>query len=131
MDRRPAQRPLSPHLQIYRPTFSMVMSIVHRLTGATLYVGSLLVTVWLLAAASGPAAFAHVQAVYGSWPGRCLTFLYTWALIHHAMGGVRHLIWDTGAGFDHHEREYLARGSLACSVAATAAVWALVIWASQ
>ena len=90
----PAARPLSPHLQIYRPMLTMIMSIVHRITGAALYVGTLLLAWWLLAAASGPNAYATFQAVASSFIGRVVLLGYTWALIHHMLGGIRHLIWD-------------------------------------
>src|SRR5262245_33588567 len=89
-------RPLSPHLQIYKPMLTMVMSIVHRITGVGLYAGFLLLAWWLLAAASGPTAYSKVQAFHASFIGRLILFGYTWALIHHLLGGVRHLIWDTG-----------------------------------
>ncbi len=116
-------RPLSPHLQIYRPMLSMMMSIVHRITGAGLYFGTALVAIWLVAAASGPSAFASAQAVYGSLIGQIVLFLYTWTLIHHALGGVRHLMWDTGRGFEPREREFLYRATLGGSVGLTVLVW--------
>ncbi|PZQ14271.1 MAG: succinate dehydrogenase, cytochrome b556 subunit [Ancylobacter novellus] len=116
------KRPLSPHLQIYRPMLSMMMSIVHRITGAALYVGSLLIVVWLVAAAAGPSAFATAQEIYGSFLGQLVLFGYTWALIHHALGGVRHLIWDVGRGFGP-ERELLYRATLGGSIALTILIW--------
>lgn len=119
----PAARPLSPHLQIYRPMLSMMMSIVHRITGAALYFGAALIAVWLVAAASGPSAFATAQAVYGSIPGQIVLFGYTWALVHHALGGVRHLIWDTIHGFEPREREWLYRATVIGSIALTLLIW--------
>jgi succinate dehydrogenase / fumarate reductase cytochrome b subunit len=119
----PRARPLSPHLQIYRPVLSMMMSIVHRITGAALYGGTALVAIWLVSAASGPSAFATAQAVYGSIIGQVILFLYTWTLIHHALGGVRHLIWDTGRGFELQERELLYRLTLGGSITLTIIVW--------
>ncbi|GBD50604.1 succinate dehydrogenase, cytochrome b556 subunit [Methylopila sp. Yamaguchi] len=121
-----SSRPLSPHLQIYRPMLSMMMSIVHRITGAALYVGSLLLVIWLVAAASGPSAFETAQSIYGSILGQLVLFGYTWALIHHALGGVRHLIWDTGRGFDHQSRERLIKGGLIGSIALTVLIWVVV-----
>lgn len=118
-----SNRPLSPHLQIYRPMLSMMMSIVHRITGAALYVGTVLLVVWLVAAASGPSAFASVQAIYGSVVGQLVLFGYTWALVHHALGGVRHFIWDLGYGFDHASRELLIKAGLAGSIALTILIW--------
>src|SRR5258707_4403570 len=94
----PAERPLSPHLTIYRPMLSMMMSIVHRITGGALYIGTLLLVWWLLAAASGPAAYAEFQSAAASFIGRVVLFGYTWALLHHMLGAVRYLIWDTGHG---------------------------------
>ena len=121
----PRPRPLSPHLQIYRPTLTMTMSIVHRITGMGLYFGTLLVTWWLLAASSSPNAYAAVAGFFGSFLGRLILFGYTWALIHHMLGGIRHLIWDTGRGFGPHEREWLARATLVGSVGLTILLWAI------
>ena len=104
----PAARPLSPHLRIYRLTLTMLMSIVHRITGAALYVGTLLLAWWLLAAASGPNAYATFQAVTSSFIGRVVLLGYTWALVHHMLGGIRHLIWDSGHGLG------LGRSRMAC-----------------
>ena len=122
--RTPAERPLSPHLQIYRPTLTMTMSIVHRITGFGLYFGMLLVAWWLNAAA-GPNAYARFQWFAGSWIGRLILFGYTWALIHHMLGGIRHLIWDLGYGFEPSEREWLARATLIGSVGLTLILWVL------
>ena len=121
--RAPAERPLSPHLQIYRPMLTMVMSIVHRITGAALYFGTVLLVWWLLAAASGPNAYMTFQDVMGSIIGRIVLLGYTWALIHHALGGIRHLIWDLGYGFGPTEREWLARATLFGSIVLTLLLW--------
>jgi succinate dehydrogenase / fumarate reductase, cytochrome b subunit len=87
-------RPLSPHLQIYKPIPTMMASIIHRITGGALYFGTLLVAWWLIAIASGEPYYATAQAVFGSIIGRIVLFGYTWALIHHMLGGLRHLMWD-------------------------------------
>jgi succinate dehydrogenase / fumarate reductase cytochrome b subunit len=116
-------RPLSPHLQIYRPMLTMMMSIFHRITGGALYFGTLLLAWWLLAIASGPSAYATFQAVAGSFIGRLVLFGYTWALLHHMLGGLRHLIWDTGHGFGPAEREWMARATLFGSVTLTLLLW--------
>ena len=121
--RVPVERPLSPHLTIYRLTLTMMMSIVHRITGAALYVGTLLVAWWLIAAASGPNGYATVQWFMGSWIGRLMLFGYTWALIHHMLSGLRYLIWDTGRGFGPSEREWLVRATLFGSVTLTVVLW--------
>jgi succinate dehydrogenase / fumarate reductase cytochrome b subunit len=98
-------RPLSPHLQIYKPMLTMTMSIVHRITGGALYFGVLLLVWWLIAAAIGPNAYAALQWFMETWLGRLILFGYTWALIHHMLGGMRHLIWVMGYGFGANERE--------------------------
>ena len=121
--RVPVERPLSPDLTIYRLTLTMMMSIVHRITGAALYVGTLLVAWWLIAAASGPNGYATVQWFMGSWIGRLMLFGYTWALIHHMLSGLRYLIWDTGRGFGPSEREWLVRATLFGSVTLTVVLW--------
>jgi succinate dehydrogenase / fumarate reductase cytochrome b subunit len=118
-----AIRPLSPHLRIYRPTLTMTMSIVHRITGAALYVGTLLMAWWLMATAAGPDAYSLFQAVTGSLIGRLILLGYLWALIHHALGGIRHLIWDTIHGLEPNEREWLTWATLIGSIALTAVVW--------
>jgi succinate dehydrogenase / fumarate reductase cytochrome b subunit len=120
--RAPAERPLSPHLQIYRPMLTMMMSILHRITGVGLYFGTLLLAWWLIAAAS-PNGYARFQWFAGSWIGRLILFGYTWALIHHMLGGIRHLIWDTGRGFGPSEREWLAAANLIGSIVITLLLW--------
>ncbi|MEQ9145957.1 MAG: succinate dehydrogenase, cytochrome b556 subunit [Parvibaculaceae bacterium] len=116
-------RPLSPHLGIYRPMLTMMMSIVHRITGGALYVGTLLLAWWLVAAATGPEAYAAFQDIASSWIGRLVLFGYTWALIHHLLGGVRHFVWDLGKGFELGTVEWMARLSLAGSILLTIVVW--------
>jgi succinate dehydrogenase / fumarate reductase cytochrome b subunit len=119
----PVERPLSPHLFIYKPTLTMMMSIVHRITGGALYFGTLLVAWWLLAAASGPNAYAGFGSFMSSFVGRFILLGYTWALVHHALGGIRHLIWDTGRGFGPQEREWLVAANLVGSIALTVIIW--------
>ena len=120
-----ANRPLSPHLQIYRWPITMAMSIAHRVTGGALYFGTLLLVWWLAAAASGPRAFGFANAVLGSWLGLIVLFGYTWALIHHMVGGLRHFIWDFGIGLDKPARDNLAWANIVVSVALTLIVWAI------
>lgn len=122
---RNAGRPLSPHLQIYKRTLTMMMSIVHRATGIVLYAGTLLLVWWLSAAAASDEYFALVQAVFGSWIGQLVMFGFTWALVHHSAGGIRHLIWDTGRGFDLPSVETSARITLASSIVITILLWVL------
>lgn len=119
------RRPLSPHLQVYKMMFSMVMSGLHRITGMALYAGTLLLAWYFIAAASGPAAFETVNWVYGSFLGRLVLFGFTWSLFHHLMGGVRHAIWDAGYMFDPKGRELVAQGTLAGSILLTLIFWVL------
>ncbi len=120
------QRPLSPHLQIYTPLINMVMSILHRITGAALYVGTLLLAWWLIAAATGPGDFDYVSAIFGSWPVRLILVGYTWALLHHMLGGLRHFIWDFGFGYDLKTIDQLSWGSIFLSLVLTAVIWGCV-----
>ena len=103
----------------------MAMSIAHRVTGIALYFGTLLFVAWLVALASGPDAFETAQAIATSIPGRLILFGYTWALLHHMLGGLRHFVWDLGHGFEPVARMNLARFSLAGSLVLTMLVWAL------
>ena len=123
MAKAPVERPLSPHIQIYSFMLTYVMSGLHRVTGFMLYFGIVLVVWWLIAAASGPNAYAKVQWFMGSIIGRLVLLGYTWGLLHHALGGIRHLIWDTLHGFGPSERERLARATLAGSISLTLIVW--------
>ena len=118
-----AARPLSPHLDIYRFSWTMAMSIVHRITGAALYVGTALLAIWLIAAASGTSSFAAIQWFMASFIGKLILFGYTWALMHHMLGGVRHLVWDMGLGFDRDRRFAMAKINLYGSVALTILIW--------
>ncbi len=118
------ERPLSPHLGIYRLQINMVMSIVHRLTGAALYLGTLLLAAWLIAAAMGEPAFATVSAIFGHPLGKLVLAGYSWALIHHMLGGMRHLLWDTGRGLDPRTADALSWLTIVGSLALTAALWA-------
>ena len=118
-------RPLSPHLFIYKPIPTMVMSIVHRITGAALYFGILLFAAWLAAAAISEEWFDAVAAVYGSWIGRLILFGFTWALVHHMLGGVRHFVMDTGRGLEKGLSTKVAVAMPFVSVVLTVALWAV------
>lgn len=118
-------RPLSPHISIYRGGLTMMLSIVHRITGGALYFGTLLLAWWLIAAATGPEAYAHFQWFVTSWIGKLVLLGYTWALLHHMMGGFRHFMWDTGRGFDLGTVELVARLSVVLSLSLTVVVWVL------
>ncbi|MEZ5775969.1 MAG: succinate dehydrogenase, cytochrome b556 subunit [Hyphomicrobiaceae bacterium] len=125
---RMIERPLSPHLQIYRRRINMVMSILHRITGMALTLGSLLLAWWLVAVASGPDYYNYVSGITGSWLGRLVLLGFTWALVNHMLGGVRHLIWDTGAQLDIKSADRLCWISAILSVVLTAAIWIGAYW---
>ena len=118
------ERPLSPHLSIYSPLINMVMSILHRITGGALYFGTLLLAAWLIAAAMGPREFEVVNGLFGHPVGKLVLFGYTWALAHHMLGGLRHLLWDTGRGLQIWQVNTLSWLTIICSVALTLALWA-------
>ena len=120
-----AERPLSPHLQIYRPMLTMMMSIAHRITGAGLAIGIALLAWWLVAVSMGPEHYECVQTFFGSFIGRALLFAFTWALIHHMLGGIRHLIWDTGTGLDKTTIEVFAWATIIGSILLTVLVWVI------
>lgn len=123
-----ANRPLSPHLQIYRWKMTMAMSIAQRITGGALYFGTILLAWWLVALAAGPKPFAFANWVLGSWLGLIVLFGYSWALIHHMLGGFRHFIWDFGFGLGKPARDQLAWANLIGSVVLTVLLWAVALW---
>ena len=122
-----ANRPLSPHIWIYRWYLTMIMSIVHRVTGAALYFGTLLLAWWLVAAAAGPGPFAFANWVLGSWLGLVVLFGFSWALIHHMLGGLRHFVWDFGLAMGKPARDRIALANIIGSVVLTIALWAVVL----
>ena len=103
----------------------MMLSIVHRITGGALYFGTLLLAWWLIAAATGPEAYAYFQWFITSLLGKVVLLGYTWALLHHMMGGFRHFMWDTGRGFGLAAVEWIARLSVVLSLSLTGVVWVL------
>ncbi len=117
------ERPLSPHLQVYRLIFTMVLSGLHRITGLVLGLGSLLLAYWLIALASGPDAFATAQWLFGSWFGRLVVLGFTFSLFYHLCNGVRHLWWDTGRGLEIDEARRSGVMVVVVSVALTLAAW--------
>jgi len=94
------QRPLSPHLQIYRPQLTSVLSIMHRLTGILLSLGLLLLVYWLYVLAEGEASYQIFHTFLMSRPGLLTLFLLNWALFYHLANGLRHLFWDLGLGLE-------------------------------
>lgn len=95
-----SSRPLSPHIQIYRPQLTSVLSITHRATGIFLCLGAVVFAWWVAALSLGPEAFETVRSVLGSWFGRLLLFAWTFSFFFHLFNGIRHLFWDAGLGFE-------------------------------
>jgi succinate dehydrogenase / fumarate reductase, cytochrome b subunit len=116
-------RPLSPNIQIYRPQLTSVLSIANRITGVVLSLGSLGLVAWLVAAALGPQPYAAVQGALISWLGQVVLVAFTFVFFLHLCGGIRHLVWDTGRGFE--LRSIYASGwaVIAASIVLTAAAW--------
>jgi len=127
MSEHAENRPLSPHLQVYRPAISMVMSIFHRLTGSALYIGMLMLAWWLIAAASGPEYYAVAMDWIGSVLGYLVLIGLSWAVFHHALGGLRHFLWDTGRGFEIPTVLRLSWATLIGSLSLTALFWAAIL----
>jgi succinate dehydrogenase / fumarate reductase, cytochrome b subunit len=119
-------RPLSPNIQIYRPQLTSVLSIANRMTGVVLSVCAVVLVVWLLAAATGPEAYAAVQDAIASWIGQIVLFGCTFAFFLHFCGGIRHLVWDAGYGFD--LRSIYASG---WAVAAASASLTVTAWVAS
>ena len=119
-------RPLSPHLQIYSPLINMMMSIIHRITGAALYFGTVIMVCWLLAVATGRGNYELFTSLLKTPVGLAVMVGYTWALIHHALGGIRHLIWDTGRGFALGMVNAMSWLTILGSLAITGGIWAYI-----
>ncbi|MEH6403273.1 MAG: succinate dehydrogenase, cytochrome b556 subunit [Sneathiella sp.] len=117
------ERPLSPHLQIYKPQITMITSITHRITGVALSVGTLLLTWWLIAAAAGPESYETVNGFMESWFGRLVLFGFTWALFYHLCNGIRHLFLDAGKGFELPTMRKTGMAAIIMSVVLTLLTW--------
>lgn len=117
------QRPLSPHLQVYRPQITSMMSIVHRATGVLLALGALALSVWLCSLASAGDGYASFQYWAGSWIGKIALFAFSAALVYHLLNGLRHLFWDIGWGFEIPQFYRSGYTVLVLSVLFTALIW--------
>jgi succinate dehydrogenase / fumarate reductase, cytochrome b subunit len=122
-----SSRPLSPHLQVYKPQLTSILSILHRITGVALTVGSALLIVWLVAAAGTPAQFEAVHALLTSTIGKILLLAWTFALNYHLLNGIRHLGWDIGWGLDIKRTYQTGWAVVVMSVLLTALVWAVAL----
>ena len=127
-DGRTVRRPLSPHLQIYKPQITSALSIFHRITGVALSVGTILLVWWLVAAATSDRSYANVAAVVHSWLGHLVLFGWTAALWYHFANGVRHLAWDFGYGFELETVHTTGRIVLIATAILTLATWVIGLW---
>ncbi|MBO6717272.1 MAG: succinate dehydrogenase, cytochrome b556 subunit [Rhizobiaceae bacterium] len=123
MSESTATRPVSPHLGIYRFTPTMAMSIVHRITGIALYFGMVLIAWWLVALATSRSWFETANWLLGSWFGLIVLIGFSWTVYHHMLGGIRHFIWDTGAGLGKQTSTLLSSLTLVGSLLLTAITW--------
>lgn len=123
-------RPTSPHLQIYRWTITMAMSILHRITGIANYAGMALLAIWLVAAAVGQDQLMAVNYIYASWFGQVVLFGFTWSLVHHMCGGLRHWVWDFAVMMEPGQREAMAWATIAASAVITILIWTVFVWAA-
>ena len=120
-------RPLSPHMQVWRWHVTMAASILHRLTGAGLYVGALLAMAWALALAAGPGPYGSFAAIAGSLIGRLVLISLTLSVFYHLANGVRHLVWDAGYGFRPKTADATAWLAFGFAIVATVVLWALIL----
>ncbi len=116
-------RPLSPHLSIYRWPITMVLSILHRMTGVAMSIGLIVLASWLMQAAAGPEAYLGFSMMMSSLVGKLLLIGWSFAFFFHAANGVRHLVWDTGRGFDKRQADRSAWFVIIFAVVATGAFW--------
>lgn len=117
------QRPLSPHLQVYRPQWTSVLSILHRITGLVLSAGTVLIAVWIVALASGPDSFAMVQGWLSSIPALIVLVGWTLAMFYHLLNGIRHLLWDTGMWLDLSSARLSGWSAVIGAIVLTIVVW--------
>ncbi len=120
-------RPLSPHLDVYKLPLTGIISISHRITGVGLSVGTLLLACWLMAAATGAESYATINGFLGSWVGMILMFLWSFAFFFHLCNGIRHLIWDTGRGLDLADVEKSAKFVLIATTVLTVLTWVIAL----
>ena len=118
-------RPLSPHISIYRWPITMTLSILHRATGLVLSIGFIVLVAWLFSAASGIADYSQVLSALDSTPGRVLLIGWSFAFFFHLSNGIRHLVWDAGFGFEKHQANASAWFVLMLATALTALFWVL------
>ena len=120
-----SSRPLSPHIQIYKPQLTSVLSILHRATGIFLCLGAIVFACWVTGLALGPEAYGAVREALGSWLGRLFLFAWTFSFFYHLCNGIRHLFWDAGVGFEIRTAQASGKAVVAASIAMTLAAFGL------
>ncbi|AUB78596.1 succinate dehydrogenase, cytochrome b556 subunit [Spiribacter roseus] len=120
-------RPLSPHLQVYRLPFTALTSISHRISGVLLSGGALALVYWVVAAAAGPQAYATASSILSSLPVQALIFLWTFVLFYHLCNGIRHLVWDVGYGFDLKTAQRSGQIAIGAAAALTLIAWLIAL----
>lgn len=121
------ERPLSPHLSIYRWPITMTLSILHRATGVAMAVGFLVLAAWLVSAATGPDEYARFSTTMSTAIGQLLLVGWSFAFFYHLMNGIRHLVWDTGRGLEKRQATVSAWFVLVASIAVTALFWVVLL----
>ena len=123
--RGPADRPMAPHLTVWRWHVTMAASIATRITGVGLYLGALILAAWALSLASGPEAYRTFQAVMGSPLGKLVLFAFSLSFFYHLAAGLRHMVWDLGFGLKVPQANALSIASFAFAISATIAIWVI------
>lgn len=123
-----SDRPLSPHLQVYKPQLTSVLSITHRATGVVLAMGLLLLTYWLIALAAGPESYTYARALLASWIGKLVLLAFSFALFYHLCNGIRHMFWDVGLGFEIKAAYASGWAVVVVSAALTVAAWVVALY---
>ena len=127
-DKAQAARPISPHLGIYRWNWTFIMSGFHRVSGFAIYFGSVIPLIWILSLALGEEYYNWVTWLYTTWFfGLPILFAYTWGVVHHTMGGIRHFVWDCCFMLEKDQRELAAKATLAASVLVTLGIWVVIL----
>jgi len=122
------QRPLSPHLQIYKPQLTSILSILHRATGVALSIGSIILVSWVIALTLGEATYLSYLKIINNWFGKLILFGFTFALFYHFSNGIRHLFWDAGYGYDLKQAYMSGTLVIIASLTLTIITWLLVFF---
>ena len=120
------QRPLSPHLQIYKPQITSILSILHRGTGIVLSIGSIILVLWIVALTLGENTYSIFSNLINNWFGKLTIFGFTFALFYHLSNGIRHLFWDAGYGYDLKHAYISGLAVIFSSIFLTSITWFIV-----